>query len=101
MLFNCLKIRPIWEEMCDILDFEITWEHIVIGRNGSEENVFINNFLLSVVAYAIFKENSHCKFSEKNYAQVDISSAILRNINFYKALLSNDLNKKISDLFGQ
>ena len=66
MLFQCIHIRNIWNRLSDIINVNIKWKHIVAGfYNYENESVNVLNCLIDIVAYAIFKENMHGKYSGK------------------------------------
>ena len=48
--------------------------------------IMFYNLLFSTIAYAIFKENSRCKFAGIDYKNVDLKSAVIRNLLFYGSL---------------
>ena len=86
MLFECEKVKQLWIVISQILLYSIKWKDIVIGipdYNCRSEKINFYNIIISVVAYAIFKENSHSKFNETSYANINLKHAILRNVLFY------------------
>ena len=42
------------------------------------------NFIISVSSYVIFKENSRCKYEEKDYNAINILSRIKENLKYYR-----------------
>ena len=41
-----------------------------------------------ITAFAIFKENSYCKFTESCYESIDLEQAVVRNLQFYGEIRS-------------
>ena len=91
MLFDCLRVNAIWKKISDLLNFNIKWEHVIIGMSTaiptSAEKHFYN-IVMSITAYAIFKENSHCKFTESCYESINLEHAVVRNLQFYGEIRS-------------
>ena len=88
MLYECKNVRKIWDKASHILKFEIKWKCIVIGmpKYKCSTLTMFYNLLFSIIAYAIFKENSHCKFAGIDYNSVDLKNAVIRNLLFYDSL---------------
>jgi len=86
MLFDCDRVNVIWNDVSKIVNTEIKWENIVVGMITSDcdnsSKSFVN-VLISIVAYALFKENSHCKFGNLDFKKVNLKEAAQRNIMFY------------------
>ena len=45
------------------------------------------NYIITIIAYAIFKENSHCKFEKKDYRMCNILAKIKSDIEWYDKIL--------------
>ena len=68
MLYKCEPIQEIWQAISRILKFQITWKNIVCGFPKyleSSKAIDEYNIIISIVTYAIFLQNSMCKFNEK------------------------------------
>ena len=86
MLFECGRVKNLWIKVSQILLYCIKWKDIVIGvpdYNCTSSKINFYNIIITIVTYAIFKENSHCKFNDTSYVNVDLKHAILRNVLFY------------------
>merc|ERR1712218_453198 len=82
MIFYCDKLNWIWENISCITGFKISYKEIVCGYLNYERSKILNtiNHVISLVAYSIFKSNSHCKFEECDY-----------NINIIKQQIATDM----------
>ena len=45
------------------------------------------NYIISILVYSIFKQNSFCKFNEKNFAQVNMNVMIRSDLKWSKHIL--------------
>ena len=91
MLFDCLRVNSIWKKISDLLKFNIKWENVIIGIpivNEIRSEILFYNTVMSITAYAIFKENSHCKFTESCYESINLEQAVVRNLQFYGEIRS-------------
>ena len=91
MLYECKNVQKILDKASHILKFEIKWKCIVIGmpKYKCSTLTMFYNLLFSIIAYAIFKENSHCKFAGIDYNSVDLKNAVIRNLLFYDSLFKS------------
>ena len=88
MLYECQRLRDMWDFISDILKCNITWKQIVVGFPSCEDSDKIRcfNVIITIIAYAIFKENSHCKYENKNYAVSNITRVVKHNLREYMLL---------------
>ena len=88
MLYECRRIKDIWIEISNILSFNVSWKLIVCGLPylAKSEKVDAYNLILTILAYAIFKENSRCKFERVDFSSVNIANIIKANIRFYLSI---------------
>ena len=90
MLYNCTRIKKIWCVIANVLKIDIKWKNIVCGFPKYEQStgsLAAINYILSIVAYAIFKENSYTKFQKKPYNEVNIAIKVKMNLISYKLIL--------------
>ena len=91
MLFGYLRVNSIWKKITDLLKLNIKWEHVIIGIpivNEIRSEIHFYNTVMSIIAYAIFKDNSHCKFTESCYESINLEEAVVRNLQFYCGIRS-------------
>ena len=91
MLYECERVCNIWKDISSSVNVNITWKHIVCGFPSYEPSTKIQsiNYMISIVTYAIFKENSYCKFKELKYGQVNLKAVVKQNIMYYDIVLKN------------
>ena len=86
MLFECERVKTLWGRVGTALNVNISWKQIVCAFSADciseESNVY--NHVISTVSYAIFKENSFCKFNKINYASIDLMTSIKKQLFYYK-----------------
>ena len=89
MLYDCVRINSLWKIISNYFKIQIRWKHIVCGFPSYEKGATINayNFMISVISYAIFKENSKCKFNNLDYNNVNISASVKENLIYYRYIL--------------
>ena len=95
MLFECEKVKKIWNIISKCVKVNIKWKNIVCGFLGSEQgkNVDFLNLIISVVTYSLFKFNNQEKWKMDNL-KCTIEQYVMRNILFYK-LYCTQKNMKI------
>ena len=91
MLYECIRIRNIWKLISDTLKCNITWKNVVCGWPAYEHTPKIKtyNVILSIVAMAMFKANSHCKFENKNYGNIDMRHKIIEYLMYNRCLINH------------
>ena len=87
MLYSCNKITSIWEKVSLVLKMNIKWKNIVCGLPSSEnsKNVCFFNFVISIVAYSIFKHNNLFKRKKIKLNQ-KVEIMIMRDLLMYKEI---------------
>ena len=98
MLYDCLRIRNVWENISKLFRMPIGWKHIVCGfpKYSISTKISCYNFIITVIAYSIFKENSRSKFDSLDYAKLNIKKRVRENIVYYRHImekLGNELTK--------
>ena len=90
MLYECPRVNEIWNCISQVLNVNITWKQIICGFPGYEDNVRINmiNCIITVVAYAIFKQNSISNFEQLDYSKCRLDLKVKGELNWYSGLLS-------------
>ena len=98
MLFECPRIKSIWNDFAQVMNINIKWKHIVCGFPSYEasKNISLFNYVISIIAYSIFKLNSVCKFNNKDYCNVNIKNNIKQNISMYLVCVT-DVDKRTED----
>jgi hypothetical protein len=89
MLYDCPQVNSIWKLISHPLNCDVSWKNIVCGflMNNKSRKITALNFVIVVVAYTIFKENSHCKFNELPYACVNLNVKVKQNLMYYKCIM--------------
>ena len=101
MIFECTRITDIWLMISTILGFNIKWKHVICGFPGSEFTTKIKmlNQVITICSYAIFKENSKCKFENRSYKDICILNVIKRNFALYSIVLrENNILRNIVNI---
>lgn len=87
MLYECTHIRNIWDIISNVMNMNIKWKHIVTGfYNCETKRVCTFNHLMTVIVYAIFKENMHAKYEGIVITTPEIIRKVKSNIQFYQSL---------------
>ena len=59
-------------------------------------------YIISTLAYAIFKKNSSGKFNKRNYRETNLKGIVRQNIMYYQSILEHvDEEVVNSDKFGK
>ena len=93
MLFECNRVKIIWNIISYVLKIDISWKNIVCGfpKYITNKKTVLMNYIFTIVSYAIFKENSYCKFNDKRYEHVDMKQRIKQNLLYYKNILAKSV----------
>jgi len=89
LLFECKRIKALWEKVGRILKINIAWKHIVIGVNDTNTNSQIINMCISIVAYSINCLWIKCSMSNTPYENVKMMEHIESSLLFYSRVLKN------------
>ena len=90
MLYDCKRVQNIWKNVSSILRVNVTWKNVVCGFINVDITPKIRclNYIFSIIVYAIFKENSYCKFNNTSYGNSNLRAYVKQNIIYYKLVLN-------------
>ena len=94
MLFGCTQISNIWMNISRALKCNISWKHIVCGWPHYDhcKKLECFNLVLSIVASAIYKQNSRCKFNKHIYSRSSIVRNIKETLICYQLVMNHTKN---------
>ena len=94
MLYECERIRNIWEEVSICLKCNISWKTIVCGfpNYDTSEKLYTVNLIVSIISRTIFRMNLYCKFENQNYRVINLKSAIIKTLVCNKSILTQKNN---------
>ena len=103
MLFSCNRIRNIWKLVSDVLKVNIGWKQIICGYPNHRDNpkICAINYIITIIAYAIFKQNSISKFENTDYRKINMLSKVKCEIRWYTSLLGNVDRKVVNNITYQ
>ena len=89
MLFECVRVKEIWEMVSKITRINISWKHIVCGFPNYNDchKIKIFNYIITILAYVIFKQNSRCKYENADYKSTNILIKMKCEMKWYKNLI--------------
>ena len=90
MLFERKRVNNIWKNISSIINLTVQWKHIVTGLYNYKSNsikIQFYNLLISMIVYAVLRENSHCKLSGLDYETVELKEVIELNVTFYSYIV--------------
>ena len=101
MLFGCNRIKDIWQNVSSITQVNIGWKQIVCGFPSYTNSIKISvvNYIVSIIAYVIFKQNSICKFESLDYKAMNILARVKCEIKWYTDLLCKIDERIVGNLF--
>ena len=90
MLYECQRIRRLWNIVSQCLGIDITLKQIFVGfpLYDCTEKMCIYNNVITIVAYCIFKCNMHSKFDEADYTNINLKMKVKKDLFCYKSLLT-------------
>ena len=67
MLYDCYRVKRIWNNVSSFLKCDITWKTIVCGfpKYSSSTKIDCMNYIISCIAYSVYKVNNICKSDKK------------------------------------
>ena len=91
MLYECERIHQIWQNISILCNVSLSWKHIVCGFPKYSDTTKIAglNYVFAIVIYAIFKENSYCKWNNKDYQRLPVKLRIKENLVYYRSILKH------------
>ena len=91
MLFDCERIIEIWKKVSKLINMPINWKEIVCGypKYKSNTTIVCYNYIVSIIAYSIFKINSKSKFESLNYKKIDIYQMVRNGFMYYDHMLKS------------
>ena len=89
MLYECTRVKSMWNLVSHALNVEIKWKHLVCGYilYDLSDKVNLLNLLYTVIMYAIFKHNSNSKFENTSYKDIHINKIVKKNVCYYRNVL--------------
>lgn len=103
MLFDCLRLQPIWLSIGQVLQIQLQWKDIVIGLNENNTVNIAKNNILTIVAFSIYA--TWVKFHQPNqdiiYKQVNLHECIRNYLIYYNKIYKQfDTNKEWYNIFN-
>ena len=97
MLYECHRVRRIWKDLSSLLKCDITWKLIVCGfpKYESSNKIDCINYIISCIAYSVYKVNNICKSEKKPYKSILLRKEIKATVMYYLIL-----GKSISSFYS-
>ena len=89
LLYECNTVQHIWIDVGKVLNFKITWKHIVLGFLETGTRFDFRNLVLTIIAYTIF--SYWVKFSEQqeSFHNVNWKSKISCSMQMYTRIFQH------------
>ena len=96
LLFQCNRVKTIWNKVGTLLKVDLSWKHIVIGLHEEAEKDIntVRNNILSIIAYSIYISWVKCDDSKCTYKFVNIDKNVKNYLNHYYYMYDIILVKK-------
>ena len=96
LLFQCNRVKTIWNKVGTLLKVDLSWKHIVIGlhEEGEKDINTVRNNILSIIAYSIYISWVKCDDSKCTYKFVNIDKNVKNYLNHYCYMYNIILVKK-------
>ena len=91
MIYDCSRVKSIWNFVSLNLGFDIKWKHLVCGfvLYDKTPKIEMINYIITIICYAIFKESCYCKYNSIEYKNSDLKICIKQNLIYYKKILQH------------
>ena len=99
MLFDCPRVIDIWKMINNHINLMVTWKHILCGFPSYDitQKLCDLNYVIVIVAYAIFKENNRCKWEKISYKDTNLVATVKENLRCY-SIICKQLDHKSTDI---
>ena len=89
MIYECDRVKMLWKLIAETIKCNIMLKTIICGWPTYDISRKLNcfNVIISVVANAIFRMNSKCKFESLNYSNVDLKGIITKSLLYQKSII--------------
>ena len=100
LLFECNKIKCIWNILSGLLKTNVTLKNIVIGCDEYNSTARFINVCISIISYIIYCTWVKCSYTGGIYEHVNIQIIVRDRLIFYGKILENtsmynDIGKRI------
>ena len=100
MLFECRRVKHIWDNISKKLKINIKWRHIVIGYDNSSLLTKILNLFINIISFSIYKEWIICKQKPNNtFATVNLYNICINALRSYQIICDMTEDNKISTIY--
>ena len=89
MLFECTRVQDIWSNISTILKMDIRWKNLLCGfiKRDLTPKIEFYNLIFTIVMYAIFRQNSKCKFEKSDYRKWNLKLEVKTYLEHYRSIL--------------
>ncbi len=99
ILFDCTRVKEIWEKIGLMLKMKIQWKHIVVGYFDQNNTTEFRNLIFNIVNYSIYSQWVKCSENDDLYRNTSMYTEIKVAILFYKKVYSHVENVNFNILF--
>ena len=85
LLYECSRVKCLWEKVGEILKLKILWHHLVLGlnENNAEQINKTRNNILSIIVYAIFATWVKCGDRKENFKYLNLETNVCNYLSNY------------------
>ena len=101
LLFDCRKVKVIWQKIGDVMKLDIKWKHILLGFSIENKIGKIRNIIITIICKAIHSNWSrHCE-NNRILEKTNIKAIVAYKLKFYSKILEKLGEKKMPTMIEQ
>ncbi len=96
MLFECERVKTIWQALGRKISCDITWKHIVIGFVGTSDLCSCYNIIISIIAYNIYAQWIKSINHKITFKEIDLYRCCVHALSYNNECLKYTSYKRLS-----
>ena len=101
ILFECSRIKLIWEKIGILLKMKILWKHIVVGYIEQNNITQFRNLIFNITSYCIYSQWVKCSENDELFKRTSIITEVKVALIFYEKVYKHIENPTMSMLFSK
>jgi len=87
LLFECIRINKLWNNVGRVLGVTIGWKHIVIGIEEYNQSAHFINICISLIGFIIYSLWLKCSMQNSDYNVLDLENLTKARLLYYGNIL--------------
>ena len=83
MLYDCRRVKEIWNQLGKCLKMNIQLKHIILGLTDPHYVEMNRHLIILIVSFTIYSIWCKCSFDKTNYANINLEATVEHAFLFY------------------